>query len=158
MCLLAMDSRQAERGLITQPLSQSKGLSIKVHTTKMNTNQCLFQIISFWMSSVHLHSLNAASSYFSLSNCSLPQSWSRLIQALTFLSLRRKLPKVEPSDLDGSFFLPPATALSKTLLPAEKPLRHSGGTSYSAHHLQAGSRHQERTGGEWAFPLISILS
>ena len=47
VCLLAMDSRQAERGLITQPLSQSKGLSIKVHTTKMNTNQCLFQIISF---------------------------------------------------------------------------------------------------------------
>jgi hypothetical protein len=34
--------------------------------------------------------------------------------------MRRKLPKVEPSYLDGSFVLPPATALSKTLLPAEK--------------------------------------
>jgi hypothetical protein len=28
---------------------------------------------------------------------------------------------VEPSDLAGSFVLSPATALSKTLLPAEKP-------------------------------------
>jgi hypothetical protein len=32
---------------------------------------------------------------------------------------------VEPSDLDGSFVLSPATALSKTLLPGEKPLRYS---------------------------------
>jgi hypothetical protein len=66
---------------------------------------------------------------------------------------------MEPSDLDGSFVLPPATALFKTLLPAEKPLIHSEGTSYSAHHLQAGSRHQEWTGGGWAFPpFISTLS
>jgi hypothetical protein len=39
--------------------------------------------------------------------------------------------------------------LAKTLLPAERPLRHSGGTSYPIH--------QEWTGGEWAFPLISTL-
>jgi hypothetical protein len=50
-------------------------------------------------------------------------------------------------------WLSPATALSKTLLPAEKPLRHSRGSSYSAHHLQAGSRHQEWTGRGWAFPF-----
>jgi hypothetical protein len=60
---------------------------------------------------------------------------------------------VELSDLDGSFLLSAATALSKTLLPAEKPLRHSRGTSYSACCLQAGSRHQEWTGGGWAFPF-----
>ena len=35
---------------------------------------------------------------------------------------------------------------SETLLPAERPLRHSGDTSYPACHLQAGSRHQEWTG------------
>ena len=29
---------------------------------------------------------------------------------------------MEPSDLDGSIVLSPATALSKTLLPAERPL------------------------------------
>jgi hypothetical protein len=54
---------------------------------------------------------------------------------------------VEPYDLDGFFVLSPATALSKTLLPAERPLRYSGGTSYSAGRLQAGSRHQEWSGG-----------
>ena len=66
--------------------------------------------------------------------------------------------RVESSDLDGSFVLSPATALSKTLLPAEMLLRYSGGTSYSSSRLQAGSRHQEWTGGGWAFPLISTLS
>ena len=71
---------------------------------------------------------------------------------------RRRLPSVEPSNLDGSFILSPATALSKTLLPAERPLRYSRGTSYPACHLQAGSRHQEWTGRGWAFPLISTLS
>jgi hypothetical protein len=60
---------------------------------------------------------------------------------------------VEPYDLDGSFVLSPATAGSKTLLLAEKPLRYSGGTSYSAHRLQAGSRHHEWTGGGRAFPF-----
>jgi hypothetical protein len=43
---------------------------------------------------------------------------------------------VEASDLDGSFVLSPATALSKTLLLSEKPLRYSRGTSYSAGWLQ----------------------
>ena len=38
----------------------------------------------------------------SLMLCSLPQPWSRLIQTLTLLPLRRRLPRVEPSDLDGS--------------------------------------------------------
>jgi hypothetical protein len=100
---------------------------------------------------VHSYSLGRES-------CSLPQPWSRLIHTLTLLPLRRKLPKVEPSDLDGSFVLPPATALSKTLLPTEKPLRFSRGMSYSAHRLQAGSRHQEWTGRGWAFPpFISTL-
>ena len=60
---------------------------------------------------------------------------------------------MEPSNLDGSFVLSPATALSKTLLPVERPLSYSGGTSYPAHRLQAGSRHQEWTGGGWAFPF-----
>jgi hypothetical protein len=45
---------------------------------------------------------------------------------------------VESSDIDGSFVLSPATALSKTLLPAEKPLRYSGGTSYSVHLQPTG--------------------
>ena len=36
---------------------------------------------------------------------------------------------------------------SKTLLPAERPQSYSGGTSYPAYLLQAGSRHQEWTGG-----------
>jgi hypothetical protein len=40
---------------------------------------------------------------------------------------------------------------SKILLPAERPLRHSGNTSYP--FLQAGSRHQEWIGGGWASPL-----
>ena len=40
-----------------------------------------------------------------------------------------------------------------SLLPAERPLRHSGDTSYPAHRLQAGSRHQEWIGGGWASPL-----
>jgi hypothetical protein len=71
---------------------------------------------------------------------------------LTLLPLRRKLPKVEPSDLDGSFVLSPATALSKALLPPEKHLIHSGRISYSAHRLQAGSRHQEWTGGGMGLP------
>jgi hypothetical protein len=62
------------------------------------------------------------------------------------------------SDLDDSFVLSPATALSKTVLSAERPLRYSGGTSYPACRLQAGSRHQEWTGREWAFPLISTFS
>jgi hypothetical protein len=42
------------------------------------------------------------------------------------------------------------------LLPAERSLRYSGGTSYPTLHLQAGSRHQEWTGKGvegWAFPL-----
>ena len=47
----------------------------------------------------------------SLMLCSLPQPWSRLIQTLTLLPLRRRLPRVEPSDLDGSIVLSPATAL-----------------------------------------------
>ena len=34
--------------------------------------------------------------------CSLPQPWSKVIQTLTLLPLRRRLPRVEPSDLDGS--------------------------------------------------------
>ena len=42
---------------------------------------------------------------------------------------------------------------SETLLPAERPLRHSGDTSYPACHLQAGSRHQEWIGRGWASPL-----
>lgn len=42
---------------------------------------------------------------------------------------------------------------SETLLPAERPLRHSGDTSYYAHRLLAGSRHQEWAGREWAYPL-----
>ena len=63
----------------------------------------------------------------SLMLCSLPQPWSRLIQTLTLLPLRRRLPRGEPSDLDGSMVLSPATALSKTLLPAERPLRYSRG-------------------------------
>ena len=42
---------------------------------------------------------------------------------------------------------------SKTLLPAERPLRHSGDTSYYAHRLLAGSRHQEWIGRGWASPL-----
>ena len=42
---------------------------------------------------------------------------------------------------------------SETLLPAERPLRHSGDTSYPASCLQAGSRHQEWIGGGWASPL-----
>jgi hypothetical protein len=50
----------------------------------------------------------------------------------------RRLPRVESSDIDGSFVLSPATALSKTLLPAEKPLRYSGGTSYSVHLQPTG--------------------
>jgi hypothetical protein len=64
---------------------------------------------------------------------------------------------METSDLDGSFVLPPATALSKTLLPAEKHLIDSGGTSYSAPigcHLQAGSRHQKWTEGDGLSPLL----
>ena len=48
---------------------------------------------------------------------------------------RRRLPRVEPYDLDGSLVLSPATALSKTLLPAERPLRYSGRTSYPARCL-----------------------
>ena len=42
---------------------------------------------------------------------------------------------------------------SETLLPAERPLRHSGDTSYYAHRLLAGSRHQEWIGRGWASPL-----
>jgi hypothetical protein len=43
---------------------------------------------------------------------------------------------VEPSDLDGSIVLSPATALSKTVLPAERSLRYSGGTPYPTGWLQ----------------------
>jgi hypothetical protein len=47
--------------------------------------------------------------------------WSRLWPCCHWEDYLR----LEPSDLDGSFILSPATTLSKTLLPAEKPLRHS---------------------------------
>jgi hypothetical protein len=42
---------------------------------------------------------------------------------------------------------------SETLIPAERPLRHSGDKSYPACCLQAGSRHQEWIGEGWASPL-----
>jgi hypothetical protein len=36
------------------------------------------------------------------------------------VATRRRLPRVEPSDLDGSIVQPPATSLFKTPLPAER--------------------------------------
>jgi hypothetical protein len=44
--------------------------------------------------------------------CSLPQTWSRLIQ--TSLPLSMRPPGVEPSDLDGSIVLSPAAAHSSS--------------------------------------------
>jgi hypothetical protein len=55
--------------------------------------------------------------------CSLPQPWSRLIQTLTLLPLRRRLPRVQSSDLDGSICSSPRP------LPPERSLRHSRDTS-----------------------------
>jgi hypothetical protein len=83
--------------------------------------------------------------------CSLPQPWSRLIQTLTLLPLRRRLPRVEPSDLDGSICSSPRLCF---LLkgPWDVPETHP------IDGLWAGSRHQEWAGGGWAFPLISTLS
>jgi hypothetical protein len=52
---------------------------------------------------------------------------------------------VEPSDLDGSFVLSTDTALSKTLLPAERPLRYSGGI-YPAGWLQTPRMDWQRMG------------
>ena len=65
---------------------------------------------------------------------------------------------MEPSDLDGSIVLSPATALSKTLLPAEKPLRHSGGTSYSAHAYRLAPDTKNGLAGDGPSPFISRLS
>jgi hypothetical protein len=76
--------------------------------------------------------------------CSLPQPWSRLIQ--TLLPLNMRSPVVYPSNLDGYIVMSTTAAL-----PAERPLRHSRDTSYPASRLQAGSRHQEWTGG-WDGP------
>ena len=82
----------------------------------------------------------------SLMLCSLPQPWSRLIQTLTLLPLRRRLPRVEPSDLDGSICSSPRLCF---LLkgPWDIPETHP------VDRLWAGSRHQEWAGRGWAYPL-----
>jgi hypothetical protein len=78
--------------------------------------------------------------------CSLPQPWSRLIQSLTLLPLRRRLARVEPSDLDGSICSSPRLCF---LLkgPWDIPETHP------VDHLRASSRHQEWAGGGCAYPL-----
>jgi hypothetical protein len=82
--------------------------------------------------------------------CSLPQPRSRLIQNLTLLPLMR-LPRVEPSCLDGSIVQPLLLFSFKTLLPAERPLSYSGDYTLSCMSSPAaGSRHQEWIG--WKGP------
>ena len=76
---------------------------------------------------------------------SLPQPWSRLIPTFTLLSLRRRLPTVEPSDLDGSLCSSPRLCF---LL--------KGAWDDPVDHLQAGSRHQEWAIGRWAYPLYKL--
>jgi hypothetical protein len=79
-------------------------------------------------------------------NCSLPQPWSRLIQTLTLLPLRRRLPRVEPSDLDGSICSSPWLGFL---------LKGPGDASetHPVDRLWASSRHQEWAGVGWAYPL-----
>ena len=59
----------------------------------------------------------------SLMLCSLPQPWSRLIQTLTLLPLRRRLPRVY-AFWPGWLYL----LFSKTLRPAERSVRCSRDT------------------------------
>ena len=77
--------------------------------------------------------------------CSLPQPWSRLIQTLTLLPLRR-LPRGEPSDLDVSICSSPRLCF---LLkgPWDIPETHP------VDRLWADSRHQEWADREWTYPL-----
>jgi hypothetical protein len=84
--------------------------------------------------------------FFETGFCSLPHPWSRLIQTLTLLPLRSRLPRVEPSHLDGSICSSPRLCF---LLkgPWDIPETHP------VDHLQAGSRHQDCAGGGWAYPL-----
>jgi hypothetical protein len=82
---------------------------------------------------------------------SLPQPSSRLIQTLTLLPLRRRLPRVEPSDLDGSICSSPWLCF-QLKGPWDSPKTHP------VDRLRAGSRYQEWVGRGWAFPLISTLS
>jgi hypothetical protein len=56
-----------------------------------------------WIHRFNLNSQEQSASVSGNDKWSLPQPWSRLLQTLTLLPVRRKLPKVEPSDLDGFF-------------------------------------------------------
>jgi hypothetical protein len=78
--------------------------------------------------------------------CSLPQPWSRLIQTLTLLPLRRRLRRVEPSDLDGSICSSPRLCF---LLKGPRDVLET----HPVDRLLAGSRHQEWAGGGWAYHL-----
>jgi len=84
-------------------------------------------------------------SRYQIINCSLPQPWSRLIQTLTLLPLRR-LHRVEPSDLDGSICSSPRLCFLLKC-PLDVPETHP------VDCLWASSRHQEWAGGGWAYPL-----
>jgi hypothetical protein len=89
-----------------------------------------------WLSTERLHP----------STCSLPQPWSRLIQTLTLLPLRKRLPRVEPSDLGGSVCSSPRLCF---LLKGP----WDGRETHPVDRQQADSRHQEWAGGGWAYPL-----
>jgi hypothetical protein len=85
-------------------------------------------------------------SFVSHMPCNLPQPWSRLIQTLTLLPLRRRWPRVEPSELEGSICSYPRLCF---LLKGLSDIQET----HPVDCLQAGSRHQEWAVGGWAYPL-----
>ena len=77
------------------------------------------------------------------------------------LPLNMRSPGVQPFDLDGYIVMSTTAALPETLLPAERPLRHSGDTSYPALCLTGwlqAPRMDWGVGGDGPSPLISTIS
>ena len=83
-----------------------------------------------------------------------PPAWNRLIQILTLLPLRR-LPRVEPSCLDDSIVLPPATAPPRHCYMLRGPWAILETTPYPAlSHLKLVPGSKNGLLGGWTSPPL----